>query len=302
MNGNPIRDDAQLPTGLSQRRRRLSDEETERRMLDAALAMVNRTGLTVSLEHISFEDVIRDAGVSRSAVYRRWPYKDLFFSDLLKELARATAPAATVSEETGKEVLRRVLAAHHGDLDSAEDRHDLVTEMVRLAAVADFEAVYSSTEWRTYLALQVTFLSLPGGELRDEIQEALARSEQGFIDRIARAWERAAMVLGYRLRPETGGSFTTIATLASVALRGLVTMALSNPELVTRRVRANPAGASTAADWSLIGMAAASIATTFLEPDPDVEWDDQRLASIWDLLGGEPDRSTTIDQPADQPR
>ena len=297
-----MRGHAQPPTGLSQRRRRLSDEETERRMLDAALAMVNRTGLTVSLEHISFEDVIRDAGVSRSAVYRRWPYKDLFFSDLLKELARATVPAATVSEETGKEVLRRVLAAYRGDLASAEDRHDLVTEMVRLAAVADFEAVYSSTEWRTYLALQVTFLSLPGGELRDQIQVALARSEQGFVDRIARAWERFTVVLGYRLRPETGGSFATIATLASATLRGMVIMALSNPELATQRIQANPAGASTTADWSLISMAAASIATTFLEPDPDVEWDEQRLASLRDLLGVDLDRSTTIDQPADQPR
>lgn len=293
-----MRDRTQLPTGLSQRRRRLSDEETERRMLDAALAMVNRTGLTVSLEHISFEDVIRDAGVSRSAVYRRWPHKDLFFGDLLKELARATVPAATVSEETGKEVLRRVLAAHRGDLASAKDRHELVTEMVRLATVADFEAVYSSTEWRTYLALQVTFLSLPGGELRDEIQVALARSEQGFIDRIARAWEGFTVVLGYRLRPETGGSFATIAALASAALRGMVIMALSNPELATQRIQANPAGASTTADWSLIGMAAASIATTFLEPDPAVEWDKQRLASLRDLLGADLDRSTTVDQPA----
>jgi AcrR family transcriptional regulator len=296
-----MRGDAQPPTGLSQRRRRLSDEETERRMLDAALALVNRTGLTVSLEHISFEDVIRNAAVSRSAAYRRWPYKDLFFSDLLRELADATAPAATVNEETGKEMLRRVLAAHRGDLASAEGRHDLVTEMVRRAAVADFEAVYGSTEWRTYLALQVTFLSLPEGALRDEIQAALARSEQGFIDRIAAAWERFAAVLGYRLRPGTGGSFATIATLASAALRGMVTMALSNPELGARRARANPAGASTAADWSLIGMAAASLAMTFLEPDPDVDWNQQRLASLHDLLGVDRDRSTIIDQPSDQP-
>ncbi|HEX8860827.1 MAG TPA: TetR/AcrR family transcriptional regulator [Actinomycetes bacterium] len=295
-----MRGHAQPPTGLSQRRRRLSDEETERRMLDAALAMVHRTGLTVSLEHISFEEVIRDAGVSRSAVYRRWPYKDLFFSDLLKELARAAAPAATVSEETGKEMLRRVLAAHRGDLASAKERHDLVTEMVRLAAVADFEAVYSSTEWRTYLALHATFLSLPDGALRDEIQVALARSEQAFVDRIARAWERAVAVLGYRLRPETGGSFATIATVVSATLRGMVTMALSNPELVTRRVQANPTGASTSADWSLIGIAAASIATTFLEPDPDIEWDERRLASLRELLGVDLDRSSTVDRPADR--
>jgi AcrR family transcriptional regulator len=298
-----VRDRTQLPTGLSRRRRRLSDEETERRMLDAALAMVNRTGLTVSLEHISFEDVIRDAGVSRSAVYRRWPYKDLFFSDLLKELARATAPAATANEEAGKELLSAVLAAHRdADLASAKGRHDLVVEMVRLGAAEDFEAVYDSTEWRTYLALHATFLSLPSGELREEIQAALARSERGFIDRIARAWEGLTVVLGYRLRPEAGGSFETIATLVSANLRGMVTMALSNPELVTRRVRVNPVGASAAADWSLQGMAAASIAMTFLEPDPDVEWDEQRLASLRALLGAERDRSTMVDQSADQPR
>jgi AcrR family transcriptional regulator len=67
-------------------------------MLVAALAMVSSTGLTVSLEHISFEDVIRDAGVSRSAVYRRWPYKGLFFSDLLRQLA--TAAGAGVLRRT----------------------------------------------------------------------------------------------------------------------------------------------------------------------------------------------------------
>ena len=83
-----MRDRSQAPTGLARRGRRLSDQETEQRMLQAAVAMVHRTGLTVSLEHISFEDVIRDADVSRSAVYRRWPYKDLFFSDLVKELAK----------------------------------------------------------------------------------------------------------------------------------------------------------------------------------------------------------------------
>jgi len=53
--------ETQAPTGLARRGRRLSDRETEQRMLRAAVAMVQRTGLTVSLDHISFEDVIRDA-------------------------------------------------------------------------------------------------------------------------------------------------------------------------------------------------------------------------------------------------
>lgn len=74
-------------TGLARRRRRLSDAETAARMLAAGAELVGRTGLTVSLEHLSLEDLIHAAGVARSAVYRRWPYKDLFFADLLRELA-----------------------------------------------------------------------------------------------------------------------------------------------------------------------------------------------------------------------
>lgn len=74
-------------TGLTRRRRRLSDAETAARMLRAGAESVERTGLTVSLEHLSLEDLIHTAGVARSAVYRRWPYKDLFFGDLLRELA-----------------------------------------------------------------------------------------------------------------------------------------------------------------------------------------------------------------------
>ena len=290
-----MREHSQTPTGLSRRRPRLSDQETERRMLDAALAMVNRTGLTVSLEHISFEDVIHDAEVSRSAVYRRWPYKDLFFSDLLKELARAAAPAAAVNAETTRETLRAIVAAHSGGHATAAGRHDLLSELIRLGVTKDFEDVHSSTEWRTYLALHATFLSLPAGELRDEIQTALTRSEQGFTGRIAWSWQHMATLVGYRLRPEAGGDFTTIATLVSAAMRGMVTMALSNPDLRTWRVRANPTGASAPADWSLVGLSTASVAMAFLEPDPDVEWDDQRMASLQRLLDTELTDATMTD-------
>jgi AcrR family transcriptional regulator len=266
---------SRAPTGLARRGRRLSDRETEQRMLHAAMAMVSRAGLTVSLDHISFEDVIRDADVSRSAVYRRWPYKDLFFSDLVKELARKATPTI-VSEEL--ELIRRVAAEHVDWLDTPELRHRLVVELLRRLSVLDFQTLYGSPEWRTYLALHATFLSIADEELRGQVREALAQSERDHIARVASAWERLVGIIGYRLRPELGATFETAATLVDGAMRGLVITALSTPEVATYRAQARPFGAASTDEWSLPGLALASMALAFLEPDPDVEWDAERIA------------------------
>jgi AcrR family transcriptional regulator len=272
-----LADHWQAPTGLARRRRRLSDQETEQRMLRAAMAMVNRTGLTVSLDHISFEDVIRDADVSRSAVYRRWPYKDLFFSDLVKELANDATPAIANDEA---ELMRRVVGEHLDWLETPGLRHSLVIELFRQLALFDFQTMYGSAEWRTYIALHATFMSLADGELRDQVQVALAQSEQGRTARIATAWEQLTGLFGYRLRPELGATFETMATLLSATMRGLIIMALSAPDIAAHRAQASPFGAAGKNEWSLAAIGLASIASAFLEPDPAIEWTGERLASV----------------------
>jgi AcrR family transcriptional regulator len=273
-------DVAQMGTGLGRRARRLSDDETERRMLEAAITMVNQTGLTVSLDHISFEDVIRDARVSRSAVYRRWPYKDLFFSDLLKELAKATTPAAVSAERTAAVGIRRIVLEHLDWLATEETRHQLVLELLRQGSLQEFETMRGSTEWRTYLALHTTFLSVADDALRIELQAALAVSERSFISRIASAWTLLVGLLGYRLRPELDTTMETFASLASAELRGLVIMALATPDVATRPIRARPFGAAETADWSLTALGLASAAMAFLEPDPAVLWNEARLVAV----------------------
>jgi AcrR family transcriptional regulator len=252
-------------------------------MLQCAAAMVNRDGLTVSLDHISFEDVIRDAGVARSAAYRRWPYKDLFFSDLLKNLARAATPAAVAAESATAEVLRRVALRHVHWLETAELRRQLCVELIRQGALDDFEMIYGSKEWRTYLALHATYLSLADGDLRDEVQRALAQSDQEFITRIATAWASISRLLGYRLRPELDTTFETLGRLLSATMRGLVIMALSTPDVATSRTHAAPFGATTA-EWSLAAMGIASVAGALLEPDPTIEWNNERIAKVHEAL------------------
>jgi len=265
------------PTGLGRRNRRLSDQETRDRMLRAAIDMINRTGLTVSLDHIRFEDVIRDADVARSTAYRHWPYRDLFFSDLVKELASSVRPAIIADEIS---LIKQVLSEHPDWLETPQLRHNLILELIRRLALLDFQSILASPEWRTYLALHATFSGLSSGELRDHVQAALAQAEAGHIALVAQAWRQIAGLFGYRLRPALATSYETLATLLSATMRGLVIAALSTPEVATRLTVASPFDAAGKEPWSLPAIGIASIAMTFLEPDPTAQGNDQRAAEI----------------------
>ncbi|MET8162596.1 TetR/AcrR family transcriptional regulator [Sphaerisporangium sp. NPDC005289] len=269
------------PTGLARRNRRLSDQETRDRMLRAAIEMINRTGLTVSLDHISFEEVVRDAGVSRSTAYRHWPYKDLFLSDLVKELARTTDPAIVHDEV---QLVRQILAQHPDRLDTPESRYGLILELIRRLALLDFQSVLTSPRWRTYFALHATFPSLTDDDLREQVRDALARSEAAHTAQVALAWRQLTGLFGYRLRPELATSYEALATLLSATMRGLVITALSTPEIATYQAVARPPGAAGADQWSLPAIGFVAIATTFIEPDPAARWDDRRLAEIHKTL------------------
>lgn len=252
-------------------------------MLDTAIDAIHRSGLTVSLDHISLEDLIREAGVSRSAVYRRWPYKDLFLRDLLTALARTISPAAT-GEEDAAVVQGRFFRDKLEWLATPELRHRLLLELFRQGSAADFDAIRDSPRWRTYVALQATFASLEEGPLRDEVRAALSRSERELVTQLGASYERFSRLFGYRLRPELGATFDIVAGLANATLRGLAITALSNPELASRHLRIAPFGADQEAEWSLAGLGIASIALSFLEPDPTVVWDERRVAAVRDAL------------------
>jgi hypothetical protein len=127
-------------------------------------------------------------------------------------------------------------------------------------------------------------MSLAGGDLCDEVQAALAQSEKSRIARVANAWEQLAGLFGYRLRPELGTTFEAMATLLGATMRGLIIMALSTPDIATYRAEANPFGSVGKDEWSLAAMGVASVASAYLEPDPSISWDDQRLTSIHEAL------------------
>lgn len=215
-------------------------------------------------------------------MYRRWPYKDLFLRDLIKDLARNAVPSM-VDEEI--EAIERVVAERADHLETPEERDALVAEIVRQLSQVDFEMLHQSARWRTYLALNAACAGITDDVTLGEVRAALARSEQAHIRAVGKAMELLAGLIGYRLRPETATSFESLATLISAAMRGLVTMATSDPALATQRVQAAPFWASKKAEWSLAAIGVGSIITALLEPDPEVDWDREKAAALREVIG-----------------
>jgi AcrR family transcriptional regulator len=268
---------SQTPTGLARRGRRLTDQETEQRMLAAAVGLISSSGLTVSLDHISLEDVIRAADVARSTVYRRWPHKDLFFSDLVRELARTATPALLAQEQ---ELIGQIVAERPDWLDTAGLREQFVAELFRRLALLDVETLAASPAWRTYVALHAAVMSLTDTGLRRQLQAALGRSEREHLAHVAAAWEYLTGLLGYRLRPGLGATFPDLVALVDATMRGSIMMAFALPELASQRTRAPHFAGPGRAGWSLPAVGVASIAWTFLEPDPAITWDQERVAAV----------------------
>jgi AcrR family transcriptional regulator len=268
------------PTGVARRRPRLSDAQTERRMLDAGLQVVDAGGFTVSLEHLGFEEVIASAGVSRASAYRRWPHKDLFLGDLLLELARATdladEGAALIAEASGE------LADRAEELLAEPARTDLVVDVVRRLMEADAAVIAGSQRWRTYVALHVTFAGLPDGDLRRQVAEVLVDTERQFTARRAEALAWFAALVGYRLVPgqDDPDGFRRLAFALGASATGVMVRALADPALLTRHSRLAVLGTSRPLPWTEPALLAAGVVRSYLEPDPDVVWDRDRVDRV----------------------
>ena len=183
--------------------------------------------------------------------------------------------------------LRKTTLAHLDWLQTAQGRRDLGAELLRRGAMRDFELLHQSSRWRTYVALNAAFLSLPDGDLRHEVQAALAASEHEILLRIADAGRALAQLLGYRLRPELDLTFEALARLASATMTGLAIKTLATPQTATERFAVNPFGSTDLGAWSLPAIGLAGVVLAYLEPDPVVHWDAARIASVRQVLESE---------------
>ena len=264
---------------------RISDRETERRMLASAIDLVQQQGISTGLESLAFDEVVRRAGVSRTSAYRRWPTRDRFYGDVLIELARgATLPivgAATTRTATA-EVL--AFADRLGDPDA---HRDLVVELLRISIQADYDLVSNSPQWRTYRLLLASYQGIADDAVRAAVTEALGASEQRARDLRARVYAEFTALLGYRLiRPFAGpDGFEFMSRAAGAAMRGVLSLAALGDESVNTPRPLRPFGASVTAEWTPAVYMVAATVLSYLEPDPGVTWDRERIDDLVVALG-----------------
>ncbi len=169
-------------------------------MFEAARQLVYEQGVQISLEELSFEQVIALAGVSRSSAYRVWPYKGDFVQDLLCDLAGPNWLGTAAFDEETLQAAEQVVSANVDKLGSPEGRREVLLEAVRVGVNRNFQAIAASSEWHIYVALNAAVGSAGNDEGRLRIAAALQHSEMTFIDRMTEFYGHMIAALGLELR------------------------------------------------------------------------------------------------------
>lgn len=260
------------------RRPRLSDAETEERVLDAGIRSIAEQGLSLSLEHLQTERLIQDAGVSRTSYYRRWPTKDLFAADLLLRLAQATDLSSEVPGLA--EALGAIPEALFADIGTEQGRRNIVVEVLRIVMEADFLGMLRSTHWRSYIALRAAHPGLPDGELRARVADALTITERRFSMRRAATFRVLMDLLHYRLRDQADTDWQQLSLTIDAVSTGIHVRGYSDPDSVASTTEESHFASTFAAPWSPATRALVGVVLNATEPDPDVGWDAEQVETL----------------------
>ena len=240
-------------------------------MLDAAHEMVSEAGgLSVSLDRLALDDVCARSGVSRSTAYRVWSSKDEFNLDVLRDLAGPSWQGTAAFDKQTIELASAIVAENLASLSTPAGRWTLVREVVRVAAKRNFDAAGQSTEWRTYVALTATLITLEreNDAVRQEVQEALRASEIKFTGMMASFYDDLSVILGIKLRPPHT-SWETLAAMGASFIEGLALRQMIAPDIVDAIVNITDKDATE--EWSLAALGFMAIVDTLVELDDDYD-------------------------------
>ncbi|GIG28970.1 TetR/AcrR family transcriptional regulator [Cellulomonas marina] len=253
----------------------MPDEERgaalRRRLLDAALRLVEEAGgLAVTADTLALDAVVREAGVARTSVYREWSGREAFYVDLLRELAGPGWQGPSPYDEDAVLLARRVVAGRLRDLGTAEGRSAVLEELVRRAALVDYQGLVRSVQWRSWVAVVAAVQHLPRAADRVRVERVLRASEAALVEHMAAMWAGLGVVLGRRLRPHVRG-WATVATAAASVVEGFGVRRLLSPDSSDRVVVVD--GPDGPQEWHLVALTMLSVVEGLTEPVPDYDPD-----------------------------
>jgi AcrR family transcriptional regulator len=280
---------------------RVPAEEIRQRMLDAGRELALAAGAALTIEHLRLEEVIQRARVPRSSVYRLWPYKEDYISDLLCYLAGA---GSSFSERTLMvpetiTMIRALIDDNRALLAAPEGRRALLCEIIRISAERNYRALADSPQWRLHMALATTLGSTSGdagpgsNAARRRVAAALEEAQSRSREVMVTVFEVVAAELGLRLR-DPARTVEHLQLAGGLLVQGL---ALRNEQVraaladggdaapagdpaghpwTAARVDAllnaavpGPGLHGRTADWTLAAYAYLGIVDAFVELDPD---------------------------------
>jgi AcrR family transcriptional regulator len=269
------------PWGAPRRgkRARLRGDELREKVLTTAVEELEANGgLSVSLDHLNVEQLIRTANVPRSSFYRLWETKEAFYVELMERMIEQVKDQGAAWDQETLDIAQDVIERFKERLDSEDGRRAVLEEAVRRGAQQNFEAVSKSLSWRTSTALSATLQTLEG-EDHDHIVEVLERTEQRFVDRMMDFYDQVLPVLGLRMKAPFDTK--TLAVAGSSVVEGLIGRQLANQKIVDEPIRL-PGIDGEPVDWHLAAVGFLAIVDAMTEPDPN--WRQSLTASANPLV------------------
>ncbi|WP_369045518.1 TetR/AcrR family transcriptional regulator [Sinomonas sp. P10A9] len=242
--------------------RRIREEQMRELLLGKAVELLRPTGLTVSLEHLNLEELIRSAGVPRSSVYKAFGNKDAFFRELMIRLIETMEISGSDLDPGLAQRIQATAHAHGSRLGTPAGRREVGREIIRLSVKKNYESVRTSTEWRTYIALSATVSSLDPTS-RTAVVDALARAESRTTAARSAAFDQLLPLLGLKFR--VGLDARQLATVAAAIVNGLAQRSLVNPEVVDTPV-VLPGIDGDPVEWHLSAVGVMAVLDEMTEP------------------------------------
>ena len=241
--------------------------EVRERLVNEAVASLERLGVDVGLDHIKLADVIALTGVGRSSAYRsladdEHAPQEVLHREMLAQILQRHHRQTNLSIVT--ELTLAELERQRENLESGDnDRRELAMRaLIRVGSEASYREVVSSVERSILIS---SYGALRSSAAKDWRHEALVRGEQVLATLFGDLYAGLSEIVGYRLRSEL--TMQQFSTAIAGLLEGLAMRHEVSPYLERIERATGPDGAIE--EWTLFAIGFEGIYGVFFEPIPD---------------------------------